>query len=120
MNPNYSYDNFQVEMNSLDEVNNDSNSSNSKNINKELENNNNDNNSININNFNSGKTSSNYIPKLNNNIYQNNQLFNINNNNYISKREIPYLSYSINELIEKSDILCRNQSGCRFLQKKNR
>ena len=40
MNPNYSYDNFQVEMNSLDEVNNDSNSSNSKNINKELENNN--------------------------------------------------------------------------------
>ena len=118
MNPNYSYDNFQVEMNSLDEVNNDSNSSNSKNINKELENNNNDNNSLNINNFNSGKTLSNYIPKLNNNIYQNNQLFNININNYISKREIPYQSYSINELIEKSDILCRNQSGCRFLQKK--
>ncbi len=66
---------------------------------------------------------SNYIPKLNNIIYQNNKNKNnksliFKNNNFNYKNDISYQLYSLKEILEKSDIICKNQSGCRYLEKK--
>ncbi len=67
-------------------------------------------------------SNNNYIPlKINDSIDQNikknsNKSLNFNQI-YHQKKEYSYNSYSLKELFDKSYIICRNQSGCRYLEK---